>query len=120
MCLECDCGQPAAPAQRHLELGERLLVRNDEQAAANRQRFAAAGVRAINLLSSPGSGKTALLERMARDRNSPASMAVVVGDLATDNDARRLHSAGVRAVQITTGQTCHLEASMVGQALDRP
>jgi hydrogenase nickel incorporation protein HypB len=119
MCLECDCGLPAAPAHRHLELGERLLVRNDEQATANRQRFAAAGVRVINLLSSPGSGKTALLERMARDRNSPASMAVVVGDLATDNDARRLQSAGVRAVQITTGQTCHLEASMVGQALDR-
>ena len=87
-------------APRHLELGQRLLVHNDAQAAANREHFAAAGVRVINLLSSPGSGKTALLERLALELapSSPAArhpMAVIVGDLATDNDARRLRAAGV-------------------------
>ena len=125
MCVDCNCGQPVAPAieaPRHLELGQRLLVHNDAQAAANREHFAAAGVRVINLLSSPGSGKTALLERLARHL-APASpsqrhpMAVIVGDLATDNDARRLRAAGVPALQITTGQACHLEAAMVHRAL---
>ena len=122
MCLDCNCGQPAALPSRHLELGRRLLGQNDAQAAANREHFAAAGVRVINLLSSPGSGKTALLERLARELAPPAPgerhrMAVIVGDLATDNDARRLHAAGVPALQITTGQACHLEADMVHRAL---
>ena len=125
MCVDCDCGQPVAAtaeAPRHLELGQRLLVHNDAQAAANREQFAAAGVRVINLLSSPGSGKTALLERLALEM-APSSlamrhpMAVIVGDLATDNDARRLRAAGVPALQITTGQACHLEAAMVHRAL---
>jgi hydrogenase nickel incorporation protein HypB len=102
---------------RHLSLGEQLLSRNDALAAANRRHFADAGVTVINLLSSPGSGKTALLERMARDWRPHLSMAVVVGDLATDNDARRLQTAGIPAVQITTGQACHLEAAMVQRAL---
>lgn len=125
MCLDCNCGQPVtappAPA-RHLELGQRLLVHNDAQAAANRRQFASAGVRVINLLSSPGSGKTALLERLARELapREPGDrhpMAVIVGDLATDNDARRLRAAGVPALQITTGQACHLEAAMVHRAV---
>ncbi|MCT0208903.1 hydrogenase nickel incorporation protein HypB [Synechococcus sp. CS-1332] len=124
MCVDCKCGQPVAAAieaPRHLELGQRLLAHNDAQAAANREHFAAAGVRVINLLSSPGSGKTALLERLALEL-APISaarhpMAVIVGDLATDNDARRLRAAGVPALQITTGQACHLEAEMVHRAL---
>lgn len=99
-----------------LSLGDRLLAHNDLQAAVNRQRFAAAGVMVVNLLSSPGSGKTALLERLAR--TTQRSMAVIVGDLATDNDARRLRAAGLPAVQITTGQACHLEAAMVQRAVD--
>lgn len=103
-------------------MGQRLLVHNDAQAAANRAHFAASGVRVINLLSSPGSGKTALLERLARelapsDPGARHPMAVIVGDLATDNDARRLRAAGVPALQITTGQACHLEAAMVHRAL---
>ncbi len=125
MCVDCHCGQPVAATTevpRHLELGQRLLVHNEAQAAANREHFSAAGVRVINLLSSPGSGKTALLERLALEL-APSSaavrhpMAVIVGDLATDNDARRLRSAGVPALQITTGQACHLEAAMVHRAL---
>jgi hydrogenase nickel incorporation protein HypB len=136
MCLDCACGLPDVPvhepndaihdhgierigdaepakARRQLALGEQLLSHNASHAAANRARFEAAGVRVVNLLSSPGSGKTALLERLARDGGSRLAMAVVVGDLATDNDARRLRAAGLPAVQITTGQACHLEATMV-------
>ena len=72
----------------------------------------------VNLLSSPGSGKTALLEALAQ-RLDPTGLAVIVGDLATDNDARRLQAAGLTAVQITTGQACHLEAPMVAEGLHR-
>jgi hydrogenase nickel incorporation protein HypB len=133
MCLDCACGLPGDHVHepghvhhediarredlRHLVLAEQLLSRNDSNAAANRARFEAAGVRVVNLLSSPGSGKTALLERLARDGGSRLAMAVVVGDLATDNDARRLRAAGMPAVQITTGQACHLEATMVQRGL---
>ncbi|KEF41982.1 MAG: hydrogenase nickel incorporation protein HypB [Cyanobium sp. CACIAM 14] len=133
MCHDCNCGQPPTPASaasatqaggvpRHLAVGQKLLVHNDARAAANRDLFSAAGVRVINLLSSPGSGKTALLERLARElaaapAGTPSRMAVIVGDLATDNDARRLRASGVPAVQITTGQACHLEAAMVHRAL---
>jgi hydrogenase nickel incorporation protein HypB len=117
MCGTCACGQPDAvpvvEAPRQLPLARRLLEHNDAHAAANRERFVAAGVRAVNLLSSPGSGKTALLERLATDWVDAGPMAVLVGDLATDLDARRLRAAGLPAVPITTGQACHLEAAMV-------
>ncbi|MFM8604356.1 MAG: hydrogenase nickel incorporation protein HypB [Cyanobium sp.] len=91
-----------------------------------RRRFQAAGVTVVNLLSSPGSGKTALLEALARQPDpghlEPAGarrLAVLVGDLATDLDARRLRAAGLAAVAITTGQACHLEAPMVAEGLHR-
>ena len=121
MCVDCRCGQsaPEPAVGRRLDLGERLLQRNDQQAAANRRRFAEAQLSVVNLLSAPGSGKTALLERLGRDwpwGKDPLArppMAVIVGDLATDNDARRLWAAGLAAVQISTGQACHLEAGMV-------
>ncbi|MCS5706976.1 hydrogenase nickel incorporation protein HypB [Synechococcus sp. FGCU-3] len=116
MCTTCDCG---LPAPQRVDVGAALLSRNDALASALRQRFEAAGVRAINLLSSPGSGKTALLEWLGRHWGHHHPMAVIVGDLATDNDARRLQAAGVQAVQITTGQACHLEAAMVADGLHR-
>jgi hydrogenase nickel incorporation protein HypB len=130
MCRDCACGQPAPEATaepnivtRELPLHTALLQRNDAQAAALRQRFAAAGVRVVNLLSSPGSGKTALLEALARHLaeggGDPERLAVIVGDLATDNDARRLRAAGLAAAAITTGQACHLEAPMVEEGLHR-
>ncbi len=112
MCTDCGCAVTGT-GPRHLHLAHDLLSHNDAQAAANRRRFAAAGVRVVNLLSSPGSGKTALLERLAREVTAPAAMAAIVGDLATDNDARRLRQAGLAAVQLTTGRACHLEAAMV-------
>jgi hydrogenase nickel incorporation protein HypB len=118
MCVDCGCSAPPA-APRHLELGQALLARNDAEAEALRRRFGQAGVPVLNLLSSPGSGKTALLERLGHElQRAGRRLAVIVGDLATDNDARRLEAAGVSAVQITTGQACHLEAAMVARALE--
>jgi hydrogenase nickel incorporation protein HypB len=138
MCRDCACGQPPpeatpactpAPAEspRELLLQTSLLQRNDAEAAALRRRFQAAGVTVVNLLSSPGSGKTALLEALAgrlqahadHPAERPDRLAVIVGDLATDNDARRLRAAGLRAAAITTGQACHLEVPMVEQGLHR-
>jgi hydrogenase nickel incorporation protein HypB len=161
-----------APGSRRIVLEQRLLAHNDRQAARNRERFQRCGVRVVNLLSAPGSGKTSLLQRLARLAGPPAAsggpgpplhpdavrrdgcsrsrpsrepsgtarssavpldaatpargaavaglrQAVIVGDLATDNDARRLRAAGLPAVQISTGQGCHLEATQVAAGLDR-
>ncbi len=117
MCGTCACGEAAAPI-RQVSLRQRVLAHNDSHAITNRQRFQAAGVRVLNLLSSPGSGKTALLERLARDWGEAEAMAVLVGDLATDLDAQRLRAAGLPAVALTTGQACHLEAAMVERGLE--
>ena len=117
MCGTCACGEPVAPP-RQLTLQQRVLAHNDRHAARNRQRFQAAGVRVVNLLSSPGSGKTALLERLAQERGEAEAMAVLVGDLATDLDAVRIRAAGLPAVALTTGQACHLEAAMVERGVE--
>jgi len=113
--------QPPASRSQALALGLRLLAHNDRQAETNRLRFAAAGLVAVNLLSSPGSGKTALLEALARHNAAaakPVALAALVGDLATDLDAARLRAAGLAAAVITTGQACHLDAAMVDRGLD--
>lgn len=103
---------------RVIEVHERLLGKNAEIARGNRERFRAARLFSLNILSSPGSGKTTLLERMLADRFAGGNVGIIVGDLATDNDARRLTRHGSRIVQITTGRICHLEADMVGRACD--
>jgi hydrogenase nickel incorporation protein HypB len=120
MCGHCGCSStsPPAPAPRWLELQQGLLRRNDAQAQRNRDHFHGHGLLSLNLLSAPGSGKTALLEQLAR-RWPRRPIAVIVGDLATDNDARRLEAAGARAVQIRTGDLCHLEADLVDRAFQR-
>ncbi len=118
MCGQCGCDAPAAVAaapRQRLELHQGLLSRNDRQAAHNREHFQRHGLRTLNLLSAPGSGKTALLEQLARQWQNPP-IGVIVGDLATDNDAQRLQAAGARAVQIRTGDLCHLDAALVDQA----
>lgn len=104
---------------RIVTVRQNILKANDQTAADNRQRFQAAGVRAINLVSSPGAGKTALLERTLRDLAGQVNMAVAVGDLATENDAARLRQWGAQAEQIVTGTVCHLDASMVQNILPR-
>ena len=119
MCGQCGCEVPTAVApsgpRQRLELHQDLLSRNDQQAARNRAHFQRHGLRSLNLLSAPGSGKTALLEKLARRWPRPP-IGVIVGDLATDNDAQRLRAAGARAVQIRTGDLCHLDAALVDQA----
>lgn len=94
-----------------------LLTENDRAAGHNRQHFDSHGVLAVNLMSSPGAGKTALLERTIEALQGRLRMAVIEGDLATENDARRIRAKGVPAVQITTGSACHLDAHMVHEAL---
>ncbi len=96
-----------------------LLAENDREAQHNRAHFDAAGVLTVNLMSSPGSGKTALLEATldALRREGDLRVAVIEGDLETENDARRIRAKGVPAVQITTGSACHLDAHMVHGAL---
>ncbi|RUL88770.1 hydrogenase nickel incorporation protein HypB [Tautonia sociabilis] len=99
---------------RIVEVRKNLLKKNDELARQLRARFLAEGVLTVNLVSSPGTGKTALLRRTLGDlRRLGASVAALVGDLATDNDARRLAESGAPVRQITTGGCCHLDAEMV-------
>jgi hydrogenase nickel incorporation protein HypB len=102
---------------RIITVRQGLLKRNDDLAAENRKLFQEKNVRVINLASSPGAGKTALLERTLNDLQASQKMAVAVGDLATENDALRLRSTGVQAVQIVTGTVCHLDAQMVQNVL---
>lgn len=104
---------------RIVELRQGILKKNDELARGLRGRFEAAGVLVLNLVSSPGTGKTAFLERTLRElRISGAKAAALVGDLETDNDARRLAASGVPVRQINTHGICHLEAEMVARHLD--
>ncbi|HTU48172.1 MAG TPA: hydrogenase nickel incorporation protein HypB [Bryobacteraceae bacterium] len=103
---------------RIVEVRQNVLKRNDEIARALRQRFQDAGVFVVSLVSSPGTGKTAFLEKtltLLRERYRPAAL---VGDLATDNDAARLARSQAPVKQITTGTLCHLEAAMVERALE--
>ncbi len=104
---------------RILEVRTRILKKNDETARAMRLRFAEAGVFVVNLVSSPGTGKTSLLrETLARIVARGEPVAAVVGDLETDNDARRLAESGAPVRQIMTHGLCHLEADMVWARLD--
>ena len=128
MCNECGCGLPYSPAARKQRLPvetpshetviavrESLFGANEAIAAQNRADFRRHGVLVLNLMSSPGSGKTALLEALIP--RLPLRCAVLVGDLETDNDARRIARTGAPTIQITTGQACHLDAAMIRAAL---
>jgi hydrogenase nickel incorporation protein HypB len=94
-----------------------LLHENNHAAAHNREHFRRHGVLAVNLMSSPGAGKTALLEATIDALKDELSLAVIEGDLETENDADRIRRRGVEAIQITTGSACHLDAHMVHDAL---
>ncbi len=94
-----------------------LLHENDHTALHNRQHFDQHNVLAINLMSSPGAGKTSLLEATIQQLDPNLRIAVIEGDLETENDADRIRKHGVKAIQITTGSACHLDAHMVHQAL---
>lgn len=100
-----------------VDILKNLLSANDHQAQHNREHFDKHGVLAINLMSSPGTGKTALLETTIKALKEEFSIAVIEGDLETENDANRIRAHGVPAVQIVTGTACHLDAHLVHKAL---
>jgi len=106
------------PPTRLVEVRQHVLKSNDVVARALRERFRGAGVYVVSLVSSPGAGKTLFLEKVLGLLRERCRVAALVGDLATDNDARRLARARVPVRQITTGAVCHLEAAMVRDALD--
>jgi hydrogenase nickel incorporation protein HypB len=104
---------------RIVELRRGILKKNDELAATLRERYATAGVLVLNLVSSPGTGKTAFLERTLRElKQRGIKVAALVGDLETDNDARRLAASGAPVRQINTHGICHLDAEMIAKHLD--
>jgi hydrogenase nickel incorporation protein HypB len=136
MCQTCGCAvtHPAMPGDAGADAGAgpgadsradtravdvlvELLAANNEVAAHNSAHFDASGVLAINLMSSPGAGKTALLEATITALRGRHRIAVIEGDLETDNDAARIRAQGVPVVQITTGTLCHLDAHLVHRAL---
>jgi hydrogenase nickel incorporation protein HypB len=103
---------------RIVEVRQNVLRKNDELARSLRTRFDAAGVFVVSLVSSPGSGKTELLQRTLSEMRTTRQVAAIVGDLATDRDAQRLARSGAPVRQITTGTVCHLDAQMIDRALD--
>lgn len=132
MCDTCGCN--VTPGNEHLvapggelshthaghesvEVLKGLLDANDHEAAHNRAHFDRHGILAVNLMSSPGAGKTALLEATIEALSPTLKIAVIEGDLETENDAERIRKKGVPAVQISTGTACHLDAHMVHKAL---
>ncbi|MDY0242968.1 MAG: hydrogenase nickel incorporation protein HypB [Rhodospirillaceae bacterium] len=120
MCVSCGCGAAASPISSHhaISVMEDLLSANDHEAQHNREHLDRHGVVAVNLMSAPGSGKTSLLESTIRALSAKGvRVAVIEGDLETENDAERIRRHGVPAIQITTGSACHLDAAMVHEAL---
>jgi hydrogenase nickel incorporation protein HypB len=125
MCTECGCGLPDKPQEGHnhgtnkkeLEVFKKILEKNDQTAEHNREHFNRYGILSINLMSSPGAGKTTLLEKTIEALRDKYKIGVIEGDLETERDAERVRNKGAVAYQITTGQTCHLDAFMVHKGL---
>jgi hydrogenase nickel incorporation protein HypB len=127
MCDTCGCSltpgnktfayKPVEPGATTVSVLQNLLKKNDDQAEHNRAHFDARGILAVNLMSSPGSGKTALLEATIAALKNEFGLAVIEGDLETENDAERIRAQGVPAHQIVTGTACHLDAHLVHDAL---
>ena len=126
MCVTCGCGDPGSTIEgtvrgaqgvETLAIEERLLAKNDELAAHVRESLDVRRVTALNVMSSPGAGKTSLLERTIAELRPRREVCVIEGDQETSFDANRIRGAGARAVQINTGAGCHLDAEMVHRAL---
>lgn len=137
MCIDCGCGTPD-PHHHHdhdhdhghghhhelpntgrtISIEEDLLAKNNRLAANNRTLFRRHGLLVLNLVSSPGSGKTTILETTLRDLKDEFGFAVLEGDQQTSNDADRIAATGVPAHQINTGAGCHLDAHMVGHGVE--
>jgi hydrogenase nickel incorporation protein HypB len=135
MCIDCGCtppdhhhhhghehdhGHDHGPSEGHrtISIEEDILAKNDRLAALNRALFSEKGIFALNLVSSPGSGKTSILERTLTDLRGRLDFAVLEGDQQTANDAERIASTGFPVHQINTGAGCHLDAHMVGHGVE--
>jgi hydrogenase nickel incorporation protein HypB len=134
MCDTCNCCDPDSPVtisrpgetekgdhghSRTVDVELDVLARNVEQANRNRAYFERENILALNLVSSPGSGKTSILERTITDLHDQLEFSVIEGDQQTLNDAERIKKTGVEAVQINTGTGCHLDAEMIHGALHK-
>ncbi len=120
MCKDCGCSKEhphEKVVEKEVEVLSKVLSKNDEEAQHNREHFNENKILCLNLMSSPGSGKTTLLEATIKALKDKFKIAVIEGDLETENDAKRVREAGANAYQITTGQGCHLDAFMVHKAL---
>ena len=109
---------PGLSQTRMVQIERDILAKNDAYALANRAFFNTHGILALNLVSSPGSGKTALLARTIASLKDELALAVIEGDQQTSNDAERIRAAGAPAIQINTGKGCHLDAHMTGHAVE--
>jgi hydrogenase nickel incorporation protein HypB len=116
--LSSDAVQRPVANTENLIIGEAILAKNDHLAQHNRDLFAQRGITALNLMSSPGSGKTSLLERTIADLGDASPVCVIEGDQETTFDSDRVRRAGARAVQVNTGAGCHLDAPMVQKAVE--
>ncbi|MFH1873248.1 MAG: hydrogenase nickel incorporation protein HypB [Pseudomonadota bacterium] len=110
---------PGLGARRMVQIEQDILAKNNAYAAQNRQRLAARGIFALNLVSSPGSGKTTLLCKTIELLRGRQSVTVIEGDQQTSQDAERIRATGAPAIQINTGKGCHLDAHMVGHAMEK-
>lgn len=123
MCKDCGCSKEHShekaveKEEKAVEVLSKVLSKNDAQAQHNREHFNENKILCLNLMSSPGSGKTTLLEATIKALKDTFKIAVIEGDLETENDAKRVREVGASAYQITTGQGCHLDAFMVHKAL---
>jgi hydrogenase nickel incorporation protein HypB len=123
MCTECGCSATGHThnhdhESRTIRVEEDLLAKNNRLAAGNRRLFASNRLLVLNLVSSPGSGKTSILERTLGDLKGEISFSVLEGDQQTTNDAERIAATGVPVKQINTGAGCHLDAHMVGHGIE--
>ncbi len=110
---------PGVGARRMVQIEQDILTKNNAYAAQNRGRLAERGIFALNLVSSPGSGKTTLLCKTIEMLKGRSSVAVIEGDQQTSQDAERIRATGAPAIQINTGKGCHLDAHMVGHAMEK-
>jgi hydrogenase nickel incorporation protein HypB len=110
---------PGMSQSRIVQIEQDILAKNNQYAATNRRRFIEHGIFALNLVSSPGSGKTTLLTRIIERLKDKTRIAVIEGDQQTSLDADRIRATGVAVVQVNTGKGCHLDAHMVGHALEK-
>ena len=133
MCKDCGCSitdsykeehthehhnhNPNLSDRKTVEALTKILDANDKQAESNRRHFEEHGILAVNLMSSPGAGKTSLLEKTIELAGDELKIGVIEGDLETNRDAERIRAKGVPAYQITTGQACHLDAFMVHEGI---